>query len=140
MEKMIYLDMDGTVANLYVGEWLADLRAYNPAPYRNAERLIEEEVLLDLLAKGFTLGIISWLSKCSTPEYDREVRKAKREWLKENYPNVEFAEIHIVKYGTPKHYVAKERGILVDDEEQNRRKWKGFAVDACKLEDFVNML
>ena len=128
--RKIYLDMDGTIADLYgVENWLADLIAGNERPYREAERLVEEEELAKLVADGYELAIVSWLAKNSSKEYDRKVRNAKREWLKENYPNIKFTEIHIVKYGTPKSRVVNERGILIDDEIPNRREWKGVAVD-----------
>ncbi len=128
--RKIYLDMDGTIADLYrVENWLADLIAGNERPYREAERLVEEAELAKLVADGYELAIVSWLAKNSNKEYDRKVRNAKREWLKENYPNIKFTEIHIVKYGTPKSRVVNERGILVDDEIPNRREWKGVAVD-----------
>ena len=122
--------MDGTIADLYgVENWLEDLIAGNERPYREAERLVEEEELAELVADGYELAIVSWLAKNSNKEYDRKVRNAKREWLKENYPNINFTEIHIVKYGTPKSRVVNEKGLLIDDEIPNRREWKGVAVD-----------
>lgn len=128
--RKIYLDMDGTIADLYgVENWLEDLIAGNERPYREAERLVEEEELAELVADGYELAIVSWLAKNSNKEYDRKVRNAKREWLKANYPNINFTEIHIVKYGTPKSRVVNERGLLIDDEIPNRREWKGVAVD-----------
>lgn len=128
--RKIYLDMDGTIADLYgVENWLEDLIAGNERPYREAERLVEEEELAELVADGYELAIVSWLAKNSNKEYDRKVRNAKREWLKANYPNIKFTEIHIVKYGTPKSRVVNERGLLIDDEIPNRREWKGVAVD-----------
>lgn len=126
----IYLDMDGTIADLYgVENWLEDLVNSNERPYATAKRLVEEEELEELVNAGYELAVISWLSKNSNKEYDRKVRTAKREWLKENYPNIKFSEIHIVKYGTPKSTVANEKGILVDDETPNRKEWKGIAID-----------
>ena len=128
--RKIYLDMDGTIADLYgVENWLEDLIAGNERPYREAERLVEEAELAELVADGYELAIVSWLAKNSNKEYDRKVRNAKREWLKENYPNIKFTEIHIVKYGTPKSRVVNEKGLLIDDEIPNRREWKGVAVD-----------
>ena len=128
--RKIYLDMDGTIADLYgVENWLEDLIAGNERPYREAERLVEEEELAELVADGYELAIVSWLAKNSNKEYDRKVRTAKREWLKENYPNIKFTEIHIVKYGTPKSRVVNEKGLLIDDEIPNRREWKGIAID-----------
>ena len=133
--RKIYLDMDGTIADLYgVENWLADLIAGNERPYREAERMVEEKVLENLVKLGYELAIVSWLAKNSSKEYDRKVRNAKREWLKENYPNIKFTEIHIVKYGTPKSRVVKEKnGILFDDEKPNRNEWKGLAIDAKYL-------
>ena len=129
-DMKIYLDMDGTIADLYgVENWLADLVSKNARPYREAKRLVAEERLAELVKLGYELAIVSWLAKNSNKEYDKEVRKAKREWLKENYPNIKFEEIHIVKYGTPKSKVVKEKnGILVDDEKPNRIEWKGLAI------------
>lgn len=124
----IYLDMDGTIANLYNGTWLEDILAENTRPYDNAERLVEEETLLELISLGYELGIISWTARDGSAEYNRAVRNAKREWLTRNYPNIHFTEIHIVKYGTPKYRVANELGILVDDEAPNREVWRGLAL------------
>lgn len=131
----IYLDMDGTIANLYGEEnWLEKLVNYDPSPYANAKKMVTEETLENLVKLGYELAIVSWLSKNSTKEYDKMVRIAKREWLKKNFPNVQFVEIHIVKYGTPKSKVVKEKnGILFDDEERNRNEWKGLAIDAKYL-------
>ena len=138
MEKMIYLDMDGTIANFYgVEGWLDDLLNENSRPYEVAEPLYDESTLLKMVALGYTLGIVSWLSKNSTKEFDTRVRKAKREWLKEHYPHIEFNEIHIVKYGTPKYKVVKNiNSILIDDEEPNRNAWKGIAYEPNFLESF----
>ena len=133
--RKIYFDMDGTIANLYKGEWLADLMAENTRPYEIADRLVEESVLEELVNAGYELGIISWLAKNGSKEYNKAVRHAKREWLKENYPNIHFTEIHIVKYGTPKYRVANVKcQILVDDEEPNRKAWNGYAIEPKDLE------
>ena len=129
----IYFDMDGTIANLYgMPNWLDDLRAYNPRPYKNARPLINMNTFARLLnrltALGHSIGIVSWLSKTSTVEYDIAVTKAKYSWLKRHLRSVHFEEIHIVPYGTPKEEVVFDcDGILFDDEEKNRKNWKGIA-------------
>lgn len=135
MSKMIYLDMDGTIADLYgVENWLEMIVNGDPKPYKIAKRIVNENVLLKLEKAGYTLGIVSWLAKGSTKEYDKAVRKAKREWLEANFSKVNFAEVHIVKYGTPKFQVVKDRtAILVDDEERNLQEWKGTAIHASEL-------
>lgn len=129
MTKVLVFDMDGTIANLYgVENWLADLRAYNPRPYEVATPMYDMDLLnllLDVLkAQGWTIAVTSWLSMESTAEYDRAVRKAKREWL-ERY-NFPFDEIHLVKYGTTKANCTRHLGgyqILVDDNEKVRNGW-----------------
>ena len=129
MTKVLVFDMDGTIANLYgVENWLADLRAYNPRPYEVATPMYDMDLLnliLDVLkAQGWTIAVTSWLSMESTAEYDRAVRKAKREWL-ERY-NFPFDEIHLVKYGTTKANCTRHLGgyqILIDDNEKVRNDW-----------------
>ena len=129
MNKTLVFDMDGTIANLYeVVNWLEDLRSFNPRPYIMAEPMYDMDilnaVLNELKNNGWKIVVTSWLSKESTREYDKEVRKAKVEWLeKYNFP---FDEIHIVKYGTTKANCTRKIGgyqILVDDNEQVRNGW-----------------
>lgn len=122
----INLDMDGTISNLYeVEDWLSQLRAENPDPYRNARPLVNMSRLARYLNKltrlGIEIAIISWGSKQSTDEYLAEVTKAKREWLAKHLPSVTFTEIAVVHYGTPKSTCGY--GILFDDEEPNRAEW-----------------
>lgn len=127
--KAIYLDMDGTIADLYaVEDWLPMLRAYDPTPYKQAKVMHNMSHLARLLnkatAKGIGVGIISWLSKESTSEYDKEVTQAKKEWLRQHLPSVTFAESHFLPYGTPKSAVrAYAKSVLFDDEQRNREEW-----------------
>lgn len=129
--KTIYFDMDGTLADLYrQPNWLSDLRAKNPSPYRQARPLVNMSVLArqlnTLRAKGYRVGIISWLSKDTSAEYDKKVREAKKYWLSKHLPSVSWDEMHLVKFGTPKHKIAKDKqGILFDDNAEVRKKWKG---------------
>ena len=125
----IHFDMDGTIANLYAVEnWLPKLRACDPSPYEEAVPLVRLCYLARLLNKlqrnGYFIGIISWLSKESTPSYDAEVTEAKEKWLKKHLPSVQWDEIKIVPYGIPKSSVVKIVDILFDDEEKNRTEWE----------------
>ena len=126
MKKKIYFDMDGTIADLYgVEGWLTDLVAGNPRPYAEAKPMVDMSLLAcclnDLQRAGYEIGIISWLGKNATDEYNRQVTETKIAWLKAHLATVEFNEIHIVKYGTPKQTLGK--GILFDDEQPNRENW-----------------
>lgn len=126
---MIWFDMDGTIANLYgVNNWLPMLREYNPAPYAEAEVMLNMSLLARYLNKlqavGYGIGIISWLSKNSTAEYDEAVTAAKLSWLNQHLKSVDFDVIHIVEYGTPKSsFRETDEDILFDDEERNREEW-----------------
>lgn len=143
----IYFDMDGTIANLYgVENWLEKLRAEDASPYLEAEPLVDMRELSRLLnilqLSGVNLGIISWLSKDATKEYDKMVRRAKREWLIKNLPAVEWDEIHLVKYGTPKHSCCRENfGILFDDNDAVREKWekRGTAFDVGNILEILEI-
>ena len=142
----IYLDMDGTIADLYaVPNWLKMLRAENPTPYIQAEPLVRLSALARHLNRlqrnGYIIGIISWGSKHATPEYDEAVAKAKNFWLNKHLPSVKFDEIHIVPYGTPKSTVAKEKnGYLFDDEENNRAEWGINSFDVVNMLDILGEL
>jgi hypothetical protein len=136
IEKTINFDMDGTIADLYgVENWLAYLQAGDSTPYAIAKPLVKMQVLARMLNKkkkqGFTINVISWLAKNSTPEYDEKVKNAKINWLKKHLKSVEFDNIFILKYGTPKQNFAK--GFLFDDEVNNRINWKGIAFDVNNI-------
>lgn len=128
MTTTIFFDMDGTIADLYgVESWLNYLIASDALPYEIAKPLIRlnsfARVLNRLQKQGYKIGIISWLSKNSDADYDEKVTKAKKEWLKKHLASVNFDEIHIVKYGTPKQTFAKtENDILFDDEKKKPRR------------------
>lgn len=135
----IWFDMDGTIANLYgVQNWLDYLMASDPTPYAIAKPLLRlnalARVLNNLQRKGYKVGVISWLAKNSTADYDEAVTKAKIDWLTKHLASVAFDEINIVRYGTPKHLFATcEADILFDDEEKNRNEWTGKAFDVNNI-------
>lgn len=143
MARTIFFDMDGTIADLYgVENWLDFLIASDSLPYEIAKPLIRLSSLARILHRlqdeGYRVGIISWLSKNSTPDYDAKVTEAKKNWLKTHLPSVEFDEINIVPYGTAKEKFAKtEKDILFDDEEKNRQNWTG---EAFGVENILEIL
>lgn len=139
MERAIYFDMDGTIADLYgyIG-WLEELRSRSCKPYAGAAPLVRLQLLARLLNElqrnGWHIGIISWLSKDSTKEYDLAVTETKKKWLSKHLKSVKWNEIKIVPYGTPKEkVVSKPKGILFDDEEKNRINWTGTAYDETMI-------
>ena len=125
--KWIYFDLDGTLAGLYdVPNWLDMLIASDPTPYKLAAPLVNMNTLARKLNKlqraGYKIGIISWLSKSSTPEYDKAVTAAKLWWLNKHLTSVSWDKIKIVAYGTSK-ITECGGGILFDDEDKNRNEW-----------------
>ena len=143
MKRQICFDMDGTIANLYAVEnWLNMLRAYDPTPYAQAKPMLNMSALARLLHKaqrlGYEICIISWLSKTPTDEYNEMVTQAKLEWLQKHLPSVEWNEIHIVAYGTPKHEICS--GVLFDDEVHNRIMWGENAYEPCEILEFLRGL
>lgn len=134
----IWLDMDGTIADLYaVPNWLPMLRASNPTPYATAKPMVNMATLARLLnnrqREGFEICIISALSKDSTPEYDEAVKAAKLEWLNKHLPSVKFDEIRFVPYSYPKTLANTGLDFLFDDEARHLDKWTGIAIHASEL-------
>lgn len=149
MIKEIIFDMDMTIAALYdVPNWLEMLRASDPTPYEVAEPMWDMVVLADVLRKLQTLGlvisIVTWLSKDSTPIYDEEVRRAKREWLdRYDFP---YDHFHGVKYGATKADSVRKRlhdgeeAILFDDNAKVREGWHLGETHDPTAEDIIEVL
>jgi len=129
----IYFDMDGTLFDLYnVPNWLQLLHAENPDPYIRAKPMLNMHTLARRLNRlkrqGYKVGIISWLSMDSSQNYSELVRNRKLRSLNRHLRSVQWDEIHLVKYGTPKHYIAQDKfGIIFDDNEEVRNAWRGRA-------------
>lgn len=129
-EKWIWLDMDGTFADLYgVNGWLENLLAHDVRPYRDCKPLYNMvdllEVLTELKLVGYNIGIISWLSKDNDFEYGKQVAYTKKNWLRDYCMDLVLDKILITPYGVRKADTCRKYGlgILVDDEEQNRNAW-----------------
>ena len=132
----INFDMDGTLADFYgVENWLEYIVNGDPFPYENAKPLVNMSALArrlhTLQRKGYKVNIISWLAKGSNAEFDALVTTAKVKWLAKHLPSVQFDNINIVGYGTPKHTIGC--GVLFDDEEPNRKMWGEGAYDAHNI-------
>ena len=146
MTKSIFFDLDGTIANFYgVEGWLDCLINSDPKPYREAKPLVNMNLLartLNALQKeGYTIGIVTWLSKNGTPEFNQTVTKAKKEWLNRHLKSVQWDEVHIIPYGTPKYSVVSVRnGVLFDDEKPNRNEWRADGGIAFTEKEILSVL
>lgn len=130
MEKAIYFDMDGTIADLFgVDNWLADLRNNRTRPYHDARPLWNMRELSKLLRKvqnaGYKIGVISWGAMEASDNFQSRIEKSKKAWLKRHLPSVIWDEIYITRYGVPKSSCGS--GILFDDSRKNRAEWVGKA-------------
>jgi hypothetical protein len=95
-------------------------------------------VLNRLQRNGYTIGIISWLAKNADNEYNTRVEEVKMAWLAKHLPSVKWDKISIVAYGTPKSTCGN--GILFDDEEPNRKEWRGQAYDVDNIIEILKKL
>ena len=139
MKNTIYFDMDGTLADLFAQpNWIESLAQQSTAPYDKAEPLLRMSALArrlnSLQRKGYRIGVISWLSKVTTPEFDQRAREAKAEWLRKRLPSVHWDEMHLVPYGTPKqNYCTSPEDVLFDDNRHVRADWTGRAYDVQNI-------
>lgn len=153
MSKALIFDMDGTIADLYnVENWLEKLRAEDASPYRDAKPMYDMDTLGVILnifrGLGYRIMVVSWGSMNATREYNREVKRAKLDWL--NYHGFPYDEVHVIKYGTPKqNFIKDDVSILIDDNDEVRasflkstRGQERQAIDAKRniIEQLVNML
>ena len=145
--KKIYFDMDGTLYNLYGYEnWLECILSKKTECYTKSDLLVNYEEFINILntlkKKGYCLGIITWLPKNATKQYQNKVRKAKYRYLNKYFSNI-FDEIHITQYGKDKSvYCDNEEYILFDDELNNRLQWdkKGVSYDVVNLLEILKTL
>ena len=146
--KKIYFDMDGTVYDLYGMEnWLEMLRNEEKGAFTLGNALVDmvalKEVCLRLIAKGYQIGIITWLPIGASLEYCEICTKEKREWAENNMPYI--SEFYALEYGVPKQYAPARRAAemwLVDDNKEVREMWvtekQRKAIDAT--ENIINAL
>lgn len=153
MSKALIFDMDGTIADLYgIEGWLEKLRSEDASPYRDAKPLYNMDtlsVILDIFrGLGYRIMVVSWGSMGATREYNREVKRAKLDWL--NHHGFPYDEVHVIKYGTPKqNFIKDDVSILIDDNAEVRasfmkssRGQERQTIDATRniIEQLVNML
>lgn len=125
MKRMIYFDMDGTLAGLFfVKGFSAMLSAGDMTPYIVARPLYNvaemNSVIKALKNKGYEIGIISY----ADAENLEAATIAKTEWLRINFPYASIENIHITTKATSKASYYRNGDILVDDARANREEWE----------------
>ena len=130
----IYFDMDGTIADLYgVKGWLDYIHREEVEPYVAAKPLVPIERFVNALVKlkklGFRIGVLTWLARGATKDYEDRIRDAKRHWLRQHIP-FKLDEVRMMRYGQAKDRNARDRGgILFDDDARVRARWLGNAIN-----------
>lgn len=125
--KRIYFDLDGTLYPLYQDpKWLERLLAEDETVFAGGCLYDKDELadtIMSLQSKGYEIGVITWLPKDATAEYEKRCAQVKREWVREYLPMV--SDFNAVSYGKPKQQFAKraETIILVDDDDRVRAMW-----------------
>lgn len=128
MKKInVYLDMDGTIADLYnEPNWLEDLMASNVRPFENAKPMTTEKVLREIFpADKYEIKILSMTPKNATKEYCEKVAETKNAWLDKYFPTI--TKRYYLPYGNNKNLKNSKNAILVDDNEEIRKNYKGQA-------------
>ena len=131
MAIAIFLDMDGTLADLYNHEnWLEALETQAPIfsalkPLTNP--LETAAVLSELRKKGVKLCALTWLPKKAKPAYAQRAVIEKKEWIKRFYPMIDC--VICAEYGTPKKemippWKRTKLQILIDDNAEVCRAWE----------------
>lgn len=129
MSKKIYLDLDGTVYNLYkIENWLSMLRNEESGVFNqnqfigNYNEFLKE--VYRLIGSGWSFGVITWLPMGASPEYEQICREEKEQWINENLPFVN--EVNICFYGIPKQNLIQKRAktmVLIDDNIEVCKMW-----------------
>lgn len=142
--QTIYLDMDGTIADLYgYKNWLKYIEREDTTPYRECSPLGDIDKLRAVLAAiGANVKVISWAAKDDTMRYRRNVGSAKRRWVK-NYLGKD-VEVSVIQHGTPKTcYTNGTGGIAFDDDPDVIEDYKSHGIEAYQvsgIDDIVDIL
>lgn len=143
----VYLDMDGTIADLYsVEDWLPLLKAESTQPFLVAKPLLDMDrlsaLILELQNLGSKVGVITWTPIGADKNYRQRVRRAKKNWLKRYLPNVEFDNFHVISYGTPKQRYNKfgDSAVLFDDNQEVLEDWNGLPEHVVEPPKILNTL
>ena len=131
--KKIYLDMDGTIANLYEQKnWLERLQKEDTTIFLECQPLISESELLRLFPpKYYEIIILSMTPYNCSKEYHNQVIKQKNQWLDIHFP---LLKKRIYKrYGNNKNLKNSVNAILIDDNETIRNTFKGIAFNPIDL-------
>ena len=127
-KQVVYLDMDGTIANLYgMNNWLENLINEVEGLFLECEPFITEEELLNYFpSEEYELRICSMTPLNATKEYCQVVINEKNQWLDKYFPSITHRVY--MAYGNNKNLKNTVNHILIDDNETIRNSYKGLAL------------
>lgn len=131
--KKVYLDMDGTIADLYGQKnWLERLKSEDTTIFLECQPLISEKQLLELFPSDkYEISILSMTPNKCSKEYHNQVIQQKNEWLDKYFPSI--TKRIYKKYGNNKNLKNSINAILVDDNETIRNNFKGISLNPITL-------
>lgn len=129
----VYLDMDGTIANLYDQKnWLERLRKEDTTIFLKCLPLITEKELLERFSPvNYEIIILSMTPKNCSKSYHENVIKQKNAWLDKYFPSI--TKRIYQKYGNNKNLKNSVNAILIDDNDIIRQNFKGIALNPNDL-------
>ena len=132
-KQKVYLDMDGTIYNLYGREnWLERLLNGDESVFWGDFRLItENDLRIKYPASKFEIIILSMTPKGADDDYCKRVVAVKNEWLDLYFPSI--TKRIYKKYGNNKNLPHCENAILIDDNAEIRKTWRGTAIDPAEI-------
>lgn len=128
-KQIIYLDMDGTIADLYgIENWLEGLRNEVEGLFLQCEPLITEPELLVLFPNDiYELRICSMTPMNASKEYCVKVIEEKNIWLDKHFPSIK--KRTYLEYGYNKNIRNSKNHILIDDNKIIRENYRGLALE-----------
>lgn len=133
MKKTLYLDMDGTIADLYgIENWLPRLRNEDETIFLECKPMISEtELLKRFPVEKYEIKILSMTPLGASDAYCKNVAEQKDAWLNKYFPSI--TKRIYRRYGHNKNLRNSENAVLVDDSEPIRKSWRGTALNPAEL-------
>ena len=133
MKKVVYLDMDGTIFDLYgQNDWLDAIKNEDSTIFGGDRRIITEEKLREIFPENeYDVRILTMTPLNASKEYCEKVIEEKNKWLDSFFPSI--TKRIFKSYGHNKNLKNSASAILIDDSEPIRNSWKGTAINPMEL-------